>query len=107
MNRPALRVLPTLSGGVFGAAFGSLILSGFCANRPEPDGLELLAFAAVLWIFVAAAMFAANEGWRGRSLPEVLAVSGGCLGMALAMVLLPYVLFTVAVMILEALGGHL
>ena len=107
MNGPALRALPTLFGGVLGLALGSLILSGICANRPEPDGLELLAFAVALWIFVAAAMFAANEGWHSRSLPEVLTMSGGCLGMALAMLLLPYVLFTVAVMILEALGGHL
>jgi hypothetical protein len=104
---PVLRAIPTLTGGLLGGALGSLILGGICANRPEPDGLELLAFAAALWIFIAAGMFAGNEGWRARSLPEFLAVSGGCLGMAFAMLLLPYVLFTVAVMILEAFGGHL
>jgi|SRR4051812_14879301 hypothetical protein len=107
MNGPSLRVLPTLTGGVLGVGLGSLMLSGVCANRPEPDGLELLAFAAALWAFVAAAMFAANEGWRGRSLPEAVMVFGSCLGLALAMLLLPWVLFTVAAMILMALGGHL
>jgi hypothetical protein len=107
MNGPAVRALPTLFGGLLGVALGALIFSGICANRPEPDGLDLLAFAAALWVFVAGAMFAANEGWRGRSLPKGLAVFGWCLAMAFAMLLLPYVLFTVAVMTLEALGGHL
>ena len=107
MNGPALRALPTLFGGVLGLALGSLIFSGICANLPEPDGLDLLALAAPLWAFVAAAMFVANEGWRGRSLPEGLMVFGWCLAMALALLLLPLVVLTVAVMILGALGGHL
>ena len=75
---PALRVLPTLAGGVLGLALGSLILSGILCGRAEPDGLELLAFAAALGVFVAAAMFAANEGWRGQSLLAGLARCSAC-----------------------------
>jgi len=84
MNGPALRALPTLFGGVLGLALGSLIFSGICANLPEPDGLDLLALAAPLWAFVAAAMFVANEGWRGRSLPDAGKASARCSPMSCA-----------------------
>jgi hypothetical protein len=102
-----LRAVPTLTGGLLGIAFGSLALSGICANRVEPSGIEILPFAAGLWVFVAASVFAANEGWRGPSTSEWVRVFGRCLAIALLMLLLPVLLLTVAVNVLEALGGHL
>jgi hypothetical protein len=106
MTRPAIRAVPALTGGLLGVALGWLILDGICANRPEPDGIEILPFAAALWLFVAGGVFAANEAWRGRSTLERARVFGWCLGIALALLLLPLVLLTIFVMVFEALGGH-
>ena len=66
-----------------------------------------MRFSAALWVFVAGGIFVANEAWRDRSPFERLQAVGWCLGMALAMLLLPLVFLTAAVMVLEALGGHL
>ena len=107
MTAAPLRAVPTLTGGLLAIAFGSLALSSICANRVEPSGLEMLPFAGGLWMFVAASVFAANEAWRGRSTFGRVRVFAQCLAIALAILLLPVLLLTVAVMVLEALGGHL
>lgn len=107
MTAPALRVAPSVIGGLLGAAIGSLVLDSLCTGRPEPNGAQLLPYAIALWIVVAGGIFAANEAWRGGSASAWLRTFGWSLLTALALLLLPLVLLTVAVMILEALGGHL
>ena len=107
MTAPALRAVPSLTGGLLGAAVGSLVLDSVCAGRPEPNGVQILPFAMALVVIVAGGVFTANEGWRGRSIAGLLRVFGLSLVVGLALLLFPFVLLTVAVMVLEALGGHL
>jgi hypothetical protein len=104
---PVLRALPTLTGGVLALGLGSLLLGGICADGPDSNAGEFLMFASGLWVFVAAGIFVANEAWRDRPLVERVQACGWSLATAFAMLALPLTLLTVAVWVLEALGGHL
>jgi len=103
---PGLRLGPSLAGALVAAGVG-LLAFGYCAaSAPHNAALEYWSILLGWWVFAAACLYAANQAWNVQAPAPRLRLFALCLAIA-AVPLLPLVLFTVSVMILEALGGHL